>query len=79
VRYLVRGVVVVGLHNIQVIFLLTAGDRLTSDQIANGHWSAHKEYKKLAILLVRDKLTTKIDYKREKTGFTTTCITKENI
>jgi hypothetical protein len=33
---------------VQVFFLLTAGeDQFTPDQIANVHWSAHKEYKKL--------------------------------
>jgi hypothetical protein len=42
-------------------------DQVTLDQTVDGHWSAHKEY----------NLTTKIDYRSEKIGFTTTCMPKK--
>jgi hypothetical protein len=45
--------------------------------VTNGHRSAHKEYKKLAIWLVRDNFTTKIDYKSENIVFTTTCMSNK--
>jgi hypothetical protein len=47
--------------------------------VAYSHRSAHKECKKVAVLHVRDNLTTKIDYKSEKTGFTTASPSNKNI